>query len=200
MNQFDPTYGLEVLLIIALAVFSIIILTLMILLYAPRLRRKTTSTISAYSRESRTTSLDSDLESFYIPGPYAGYLKFQKSRNGRVYQDPRLIQQRNSRHEQINSTYMDDVEKVSVNKYFPGLKELSRISSMSPDDLMFRLQYDYETYAKMRQKIQSRQMRQQKQAAACDSAKLKSILKKSTSDIESTLNPSFNAFNKSYVV
>ena len=87
MNQFDPTYGLEVLLIIALAVFSIIILTLMILLYAPRLRRKTTSTISAYSRESRTTSLDSDLESFYIPGPYAGYLKFQKSRNGRVYQE-----------------------------------------------------------------------------------------------------------------
>ena len=198
MNQFNPTFGLEILLIIALAVFSIIILTLMILLYAPKLTRKSTPSISAYSRESRTTSLDSDLESFYIPGPYAGYLKFQKSKNGRVYQDPRLIQQRSSRNDVINSTYMDDVEKVSVNKYFPGLKELSRISSLSPDDLMTRLQYDYETYAKMRRKIQSRQMRQKQQS--CDNTKLKSILKKSTSDIESTLNPSFNAFNKSYVV
>ena len=186
-QQFDPTYGLEILLITALGVFSAIILTLMILLYAPKLRRKSTS---MYSRETRTSSVDSDLESFYIPGPYAGYLKFKKQPKI----DPRLLQQRNSRNDVINSTYLDDVEKVSVNKYFPGLKELSRISSMSPDDLMFRLQYDYETYAKMRQTIQSRQKRKQNQGP-----KLKSILKNSTSN-ESTLNPSFNAFNKSYVV
>ena len=195
-QQFNPTYGLEILLIVALGVFSAIILTLMVLLYSPRLRRKSSDMISGYSRDTRTSSIESDLESFYIPGPYAGYLKFKKGQ--KVYQDPRLIQQRNSRHEIINSTYLDDVEKVSVNKYFPGLKELSRISSMSPDDLMFRLQHDYETYAKMRQKIQSRQRAQR--LASSNGQKLKSILKKSSSD-ESTLNPSFKtSFNKSYVV
>ena len=222
---FDPTYGLEILLFTSIVVFVIVLVGLIVLLYAPKLRQmafhyRSMSSATNSSRGSRTSSTsDSDLESYYIPGQYADKLKFKKNRN------PRLLVpevHRNHREDQVvNSTYRDDVDTVSFNRYFPGLKELSRISALSPDDLMVKLQNDYETYSKMRRKIQARNahkhalnsiskpyvppngwIRQNDNIQVESTKKLKSILKKSTSD-SSTLNPSFNrpkSEHLSYVV
>ena len=161
---FEPTYALEILLFTAIGIFFILLLGLGMLLYAPRLRkmafryRGLSSVDQSRSRSSSTA--DSDLESFYIPGQYAQKLKFKAEKN---LKPPMTSSMGSSRQDHvinpINSTYRDDVEPVSLNRYFPGLKELSRISAMTPDDLMVKLQSDYETYAKMRQKIQARQNR-----------------------------------------
>ena len=210
---FEPTYALEILLFTAIGIFFILLLGLGMLLYAPRLRkmafryRGLSSVDQSRSRSSSTA--DSDLESFYIPGQYAQKLKFKTEKN---LKPPMTSSMGSSRQDHminpINSTYRDDVEPVSLNRYFPGLKELSRISAMTPDDLMVKLQSDYETYAKMRQKIQARQNRKVENQKSKFSKiekrpeKLRSILKKSTSD-SSTLNPSFSrprSEHLSYVV
>ena len=209
---FEPTYALEILLFTAIGIFFILLLGLGMLLYAPRLRkmafryRGLSSSIDQSRSRSSSTS-DSDLESFYIPGQYAQKLKFKAEKNLR----PPMTSSSRQDHviNPINSTYRDDVEPVSLNRYFPGLKELSRISAMTPDDLMVKLQSDYETYAKMRQKIQARQNRKVENQKSKFSKiekqrpeKLRSILKKSTSD-SSTLNPSFSrprSEHLSYVV
>ena len=239
---FDPTYGLEILLFTSLTVFAIVLIGLVMLLYAPKLRQlafryrpmrgSLTSNEGLSSRGSRTSSTsDSDLESYYIPGQYADKLKFKKQRNPRLLGANVNGNFRQSRDDfVINSTYKDDAETVSFNRYFPGLKELSRISALSPDDLMVKLQNDYETYSKVREKIQARKVQQctartghdkqqtllrpyiqsypefehkvQYSTKDVPTKKLKSILKKSISD-SSTLNPSFSrpkSEHLSYVV
>ena len=78
---FEPTYALEILLFTAIGIFFILLLGLGMLLYAPRLRkmafryRGLSSVDQSRSRSSSTA--DSDLESFYIPGQYAQKLKFK---------------------------------------------------------------------------------------------------------------------------
>ena len=209
---FDATYCLEVLLFTSIIVFSVILCILIVLLYAPRLRRlafryhsisggstmgsrprlfRNAGSVSS-RRSSRTTSTDDcDLDSIYLPGQYANHFHFMRPMNPKSLQDPRLIQQRayqcDGRQDiVINSTYRDDVDRVSLNKYFPGLKELSRISSMSPDDLMVKLQNDYQTYAKMRKTIQNKRNRSKARPVSNNKPKSKTFTVETQEEIVSS--------------
>ena len=135
--ELDPYFGLEILVIISVGIFSIILIILLIILHPPQCcnERDISQTIpyqflpfgSFSSKGSHQKYGPSDLESFYIPADQC---------RGRDNIRKKLVvknnQRRFSRQEGIiNSTCLPNMPEVTVNRYFPGLHEISRISAMS---------------------------------------------------------------------
>jgi hypothetical protein len=133
---FDAYFGLELLLVVSIIIFCIILMILMAILHPPPCYRSVNDSLSSYqffrfpssSTDSENFSgqsvLPSDLDSFYLPADkLIGRDNIRKKivqTNGR----------RNNRNDvNLQSTYLSNVHYTDVNRHFPGLHEISRISA-----------------------------------------------------------------------
>ena len=134
--NFDARVGLEVLVVISAAVFVLVLVVLLVILHPPKCL-KDGSYLPYHFMSFGSVSDDesshggiwspSDLDSFFIPAEQC---------RGRDQIRKKIIannqERRSSRQEAIvNSTCLPDMPEVTVNRYFPGLHEISRISAMN---------------------------------------------------------------------
>ena len=142
---FDPYFGLEILVIVSVCIFSIILIILLIILHPPQCCLNGTESnkmipyqflpFGSFSSEGSQKGyqnqfgpiLPSDLDSFYIP---AENCRARDNIRKKIVVNNK--QRRVNRHEgMINSTCIPNMPEMTFNRYFPGLQEISRISTMN---------------------------------------------------------------------
>lgn len=136
--DFDPYFGLELLLVTSCVIFAIILLILLAILYPPTCFCAKKAQFSGipdfpYRFLPRRPSLSSSEGSYGTMVEESFYIPAERCR-GRDQIRKKILDTRPpmSRTEGvINSTHMPNMPEVTFNRYFPGLQEISRISNMN---------------------------------------------------------------------
>ena len=137
--EFDPYFGLEILLVTSCGVFSIILLILLAILHPPTCFCANKNQFSGipefpYRFLPRRPSVSSSQEGSYCTMDRDSFYISADQCRGRDNIRKKIVdtRPRMSRCEGvINSTHVPNMPEVTFNRYFPGLQEISRISNMN---------------------------------------------------------------------